>query len=243
MNEPLFLGIDTSTRWRSIGLINEQGLLASISVHTTQGHGKNLLSRIETLFSELNRSLDALRCVGIVNGPGSFTALRVGVATAQGLGLGLGIPVVPVGTHEAIVCGLPEVREQTALILVPARKGEVFAQLFVDKEGIGWQAKGVVNCIPVEELPEMVDKPGLLAGPALHLYGVELEALYEGRVPLAPIPGRHARGETVAEIARERLEKGTARDYPADKIEILYLQSHGALTIQERERIKQNAVR
>lgn len=238
MSAGLILGIDTSSAWGSLGLTDDAGLVSSRTLRVTEGHAKGLTRRIEGLLSEVGAKAGDLTAIGVVNGPGSFTALRVGVSYAQGLGMGLAIPVVPVRTHEAIVEGLPP-QAGRVLVLVPARKGEVFAQLFTHQHGIGWEASGVVDCRKLEDLLPLGEGATLAAGPAVDLYMNELDALFGSCLPLAPLSCRFSRGEVIAEVARRALQDGS-RTFPADRVDIVYLQSHGALTIAEREKGKRN---
>jgi tRNA threonylcarbamoyladenosine biosynthesis protein TsaB len=233
MARDLVLGIDTSTAWGGLALIDSRGLVSSTILRVSEGHAKGLSQRVETLLAESGALSQDLSAIGIVNGPGSFTALRVGVATAQGLGMALGIPVVPVGTLEAVAMGLPP-QSGEVMVLVPARKGEVFVQTFCQKPGIGWFASDVVDCLKLENLRIQRPETRLLAGPALEIYPEEMRAVFGDTVEWAPLAGRYARGETVAEIAWCRIAEGGV--YPAEKVEIRYLQSHGALTIVERSK-------
>ncbi len=234
----LILGIDTSTAWGSLGLTDEAGLVSSRTLRVSGGHARGLAIRIEGLLAEAEANAKDLAAIGVVNGPGSFTALRVGVSLAQGLGLGLSIPVVPIGTHAAIVEGLPPL-DGKVLVLVPARKGEVFAQSFRYQRGIGWAPDGVVNCRKLEEVLPLGEEATLVIGPALELYRNELKALFGSQLCLAPLPCLYLRGESVAELARRALQN-TAETFPAERVNILYLQPHGALTIAERERGKRD---
>jgi tRNA threonylcarbamoyladenosine biosynthesis protein TsaB len=238
MSSGLILGIDTSSSWGSLGLTDNAGLVSSRTLRVLEGHAKGLAVRIESLLSESGASAKDLTAIGVVNGPGSFTALRVGVSCAQGLGMGLDIPVVPVRTHDAIVESLPPM-EGKVLVLVPARKGEVFAQTFMLKRGIGWEPGGVVSCRKLEEIWPLGEGATLVTGPALELYTKELTALFGSHTPLSPRSCRFSRGEVVADLARRALCDGSG-PYPAERVGIMYLQSHGALTIEERERGKRD---
>ncbi len=238
MSSGLILGIDTSSAWGSLGLTDNTGLVSTWTLRVTEGHAKGLAMRIENLLAESGAKARDLTAIGVVHGPGSFTALRVGVSYAQGLGMGLGIPVVPVKTHDAIVAGLPAM-EGRVLVLVPARKNEVFAQSFTHLCGIGWEPSGVIDCRKLEDLMPLGEGIRLITGPALELYGNELSALFGARTLLAPLACRFSRGEVAAELARRALSDHSM-SYPAEKVSIVYLQSHGALTIEERERGKRD---
>lgn len=232
MTNRFYLGIDTSCGWTSFGLVDSQGILASSTLRARESRSQGFVGRLRSFLENCGVPLESLTGMGVIVGPGSFTALRVGVSSAQGLALGLGIPLVPIETHEAAIQSAPSTGSP-ALVIVPARKGEVFAQAFAFDPGIGWVSEDVIECIKTEGLPKVLENPGSIAGPGLAFYREEVEALFGDRVPVAPEGSWILRGEQVAIIARERLKAGTG-DFDPGKTAIRYLQSHGALTIEER---------
>lgn len=235
----LVLGIDTSSAWGSLGLIRGESLVASLTLRVAEGHGGGLAGRIDWLLREAAVDPKTLEAIGVVSGPGSFTALRVGVATAQGLGLALGVPVVSIGTLEALVSGLPESAGRV-LALAPARKGEVFAQVFQSDPVVGWLPCGVVSCAKLEELGREEPPADLVTGPAVDLHREELAAILGPGVRLGSVLARYPRGEVVARLALKRLTEGS-ESFPPEQVEIRYLQSHGALTIKERSKGNRHA--
>jgi len=229
---PIYLGIDTSCGWTSFGLVDSQGVVASQILRARESRSQGFVARLRSFLDGCGVGLESLAALGVVVGPGSFTALRVGVSSAQGLAMGLGIPLVPVETHEAAIRSVPFTASPT-LIIVPARKGEVFAQAFVHNPGIGWVSEDVIECLKVEGLPKVLENPAFIAGPGLAFYREEVAAIYGDRIPLAPEASWTLRGEQVALFARDR-QIGESTDFDPGATEIRYLQSHGALTIAER---------
>jgi tRNA threonylcarbamoyladenosine biosynthesis protein TsaB len=238
-SQGILLGIDTSSAWGSVGLLDERGLLASTTVRVSGGHARGLVSRVESLLDECGARTRDLRAIGVTQGPGSFTALRVGASCAQGLGMGLEIPVVPVPTHQAVVAGLPPL-PGPVLVLVSARRGEVFAGSFVHSTVRGWVPENGVRCVAVEDLPSVTARPVLVAGPGVFFHEEEVRAVYENTVVFAPSACSHIRGETLAQIAREKLRE-IPDGFPAERVVVDYLQSHGALTIEERKEGRSHA--
>lgn len=118
------LAIDTATSRVVVGLAGLDGDALGLSVWAAgQRHGEQLLPSIGRLLGETNIRRSRLRAIVVGTGPGAFTGLRVGLATAKGLAHGLNIPIIGVPTTDALraaaafVLGLPPDR---IVILLPA---------------------------------------------------------------------------------------------------------------------------
>ena len=98
------LVIDTATTHARIALGAADGtLLAERSWVAGYRHGEELLARLERLLADEGVALDALGGIVVGTGPGAFTGLRVGLATAKALAYARGIPIVGVPTGEALL--------------------------------------------------------------------------------------------------------------------------------------------
>ena len=147
----LTLGVDTTTELRSVALLGGGRLLSESASGLREGGSAALLSDIDGV---LRAGGVALRDVGLFAaaiGPGSFTGLRAGLATLKGLALTTGRPAVGVPTLHAIAYGARPARRLFALI--PAGRGEVFAQLLgVTKEGFVTEHEGPTHVPPARLL-------------------------------------------------------------------------------------------
>ncbi|MFH1143838.1 MAG: tRNA (adenosine(37)-N6)-threonylcarbamoyltransferase complex dimerization subunit type 1 TsaB [Candidatus Eisenbacteria bacterium] len=163
------LGIDTSDILGGVALARGERLLAEARGDTRAATSERILPQIERLLGDLGLGIGAIERIGVVLGPGSFTGVRVGLATAKGLAMGLGIPVVGISGIEARVhaVGAPG---HPVLILVSPRRGEVFC-------GAGlWDAQGYRSLLAEASRP--VDQGPAWVGEAVRA----AEAL--GRLPL-----------------------------------------------------------
>ena len=131
--ERLTLGVDTSTEKRSVALLRGGGLLAESVSELRAGGSASLLSDIERALASASVRLKDVGLFAAAVGPGSFTGLRSGLATIKGLALVLSKPVVGVPTLHAVAWGARPAERVVALI--PAGRGEVFAQLLGVDEG------------------------------------------------------------------------------------------------------------
>lgn len=135
----LVLAFDTATAWTVVGASRgddgpDAGYERGPAANGRPGHAKDLLALVRSALADIEADVAAVERIGVGVGPGSFTGLRIGVATGRGLAQATGIPVVPVSTLDALAWGpdaiLPPA--EPVLALVDARRGEVFAAAWVD---------------------------------------------------------------------------------------------------------------
>ncbi len=106
MKAPRILGIDSSGLTASVAVAEGDVLLAEYTIDYKKTHSQTLLPMLEELRRALDLELDSLDAIAVASGPGSFTGLRIGSATAKGLGLALKKPLVEVSTLEALAWNL-----------------------------------------------------------------------------------------------------------------------------------------
>lgn len=115
---PAILAIDTATAAVVIATGSPDGAVDGISTWTAgHRHGETLLPSIERFLGEQNIRRSRLTGIVVGTGPGAFTGLRVGIATAKGIAHGLGVPLVGVSTAEALLAASGVER---AVLLLPA---------------------------------------------------------------------------------------------------------------------------
>jgi tRNA threonylcarbamoyladenosine biosynthesis protein TsaB len=139
---PLILNLETATRMCSVALSENGKLLALKELGGEYTHAENLTLFIEDVFAQSQRRLKDLDAISVSKGPGSYTGLRIGVSTAKGLCYSLGIPLMGVGTLDALLLAfdpspaIPNGEEQAAVKcpMLDARRMEVYCALY-DSEG------------------------------------------------------------------------------------------------------------
>jgi tRNA threonylcarbamoyladenosine biosynthesis protein TsaB len=97
----MILGVDTSLSFMSVALLDGGSLLGGVVLEGKDSRNEKLLPAIDWLLRENGRTLSDLVLVAVTRGPGSFTGVRIALATVQGLGLALGIPICGFSTHQA----------------------------------------------------------------------------------------------------------------------------------------------
>ena len=122
------LGLETSEAWGGVALCQKQTGLGKVTLEEPLRHAEALLPALERLLAECGVEKEGIELVSVNRGPGSFTGLRIGIATAKGLCQSLGVPLVGVeGTaaYRARVAG-----EALVCVVIPCRLDLVYVQWF-----------------------------------------------------------------------------------------------------------------
>src|SRR5689334_6715133 len=98
----MLLAIDTSTTQTGLACYDERGLLGECIWQSGRDHSAQLLPQLSLLLRHLGRARDEISAVAVALGPGSWSGLRVGMSTAKGFALARGVPVIGVGTLDAL---------------------------------------------------------------------------------------------------------------------------------------------
>ena len=129
------LALDSSGTTASVALINEYITIGEITINAQsekrKTHSEILLPMIDQLFSFTGMDISNVDYIACTNGPGSFTGLRIGAATAKGLSRGIGKPVIAVPTLDAMAYNI--VISEPGFLIVPlmdARRSQVYTALY-----------------------------------------------------------------------------------------------------------------
>ena len=202
----LLLALDTATDKGSLALLEEDQLLGELPVETPGSFLVHLLPGLDTLLAQTGRRLKEVEAICVSQGPGNFTGLRLGLATAQGLGLALGCPLVPVPTLEVLAA--PFAGEPCPVaVLVDAKRQEVYFGRF-DCRGELPEPLGEPERLAAADLAARLTPPMLLAGPGLTPYEDLLTERLPPDVRLAPHSLRYPRAAQVGRLGLRRLARG-----------------------------------
>ena len=161
----IVLAIDTALETCSAAVVKDGRALAARSEPMARGHQERLAPLVAELMTEAGIGFDRIGRVGVTVGPGSFTGLRVGLAFAKGLGLALEVPVVGVGSLEAMAAGCGGY----AAAVIDARREQVYLQPF--RDGRPLQPPAALGLADSVDWLIGVDSagPGVLTGPGARL--------------------------------------------------------------------------
>lgn len=123
------LALDSSGLVASAALLDEESIIAEYTLNYKKTHSQTLLPMVDEIVKMTEFDLKEIDAIAIAAGPGSFTGLRIGSATAKGLGMALGKPLISVPTLEGLACNL----YGTDAVICPmmdARRKQVYTGLY-----------------------------------------------------------------------------------------------------------------
>jgi tRNA threonylcarbamoyladenosine biosynthesis protein TsaB len=129
----LILALDTTTRTGSVAVLQDDEVLAERSGDAALTHGQQLPGALMHALADAGARLEEVDLLAVAAGPGSFTGLRVGIASMQGIAFARGLKIVPVSTLDALAHETVRVRPSNQARLaswMDAQRGEVFAALY-----------------------------------------------------------------------------------------------------------------
>lgn len=191
----LTLAIDTATKVCSIALCRDQEVLAEYTINMGMTHSEGLLPQIEQLLNRCKVEKKSIELLAVSMGPGSFTGLRIGLATAEAMAYSWHCCLHGVDTLEALAYNIP----LEGILLSPvldAQKGNYYQALYK------WEASRLIKLAPVEVVSKdrLLEKikeqamPTLLLGECNKMAKLELPA----NVKLAHAALRMPKGSSVA---------------------------------------------
>ena len=127
----LILGIESSSLVASAALLSDEKLIAEYTVNNAMTHSQTLMPMIDAVLKSAGTEPEELDAIAISRGPGSFTGLRIGSATAKGMGLALNKPLVEVPTLAAMAYGLYGITDRIICPIMDARRSEVYSAAYV----------------------------------------------------------------------------------------------------------------
>lgn len=213
------LGLDSSGLVAGVAVAEDDILLAEYNVNYKKTHSQTLLPMLDEVRNMLELEIESIDAIAVASGPGSFTGLRIGSATAKGLGLALGKPLVEVPTLEGLAYNLWGARDLVCPLL-DARRGQVYTGIyeFVPTGNGSLQLKTVEpQCaVDISIVVERINRLGeLQSGRAVIFLGdgvdVYREKLVEQvKIPFsfAPAVNNRQRAGSIAALGAEYYRQG-----------------------------------
>ena len=222
------LGIDTSTPIGSVALIDGESLVAEHTLNIVKAHSSRLMPAIDTVLKWGDITAEELDGCAVGIGPGSFTGIRIGIATIKSLCYALDKPIIGVSTLEAIAYNL-RWTEGFICPILDARRNESYGAIF--RGGDEWQRLTDDWCLPIEAvlaeietrrslLPEEGGETGrarllqcTFVGDGLERYADAVRTALGEKIRFADAIFNAPRGATVAHLGAQRLKNGDSDNY------------------------------
>lgn len=238
----IIVGIDSSSIVASVAIIKDDDLIAEYTVNYKKTHSQTLLPMLDQVCKMSDLDINDIDAIAVAAGPGSFTGLRIGSATAKGIGLATGKPVVAVPTIEAMAynCILSD---DVICPLMDARRDQVYTGLFsfskVTTDGMSRKLETMLaSCaISIEELVEAVNATGkrvLFLGDGVPVHKQYLEEHIKVDYMYVPLNLDRQRASSVALLGKVKYEAGEYES-AAEHAPVYYRMSQA-----ERERMEKD---
>jgi tRNA threonylcarbamoyladenosine biosynthesis protein TsaB len=209
----LVLAVDTATPRASLALVRSGELLGEIRLSGEASHSSRVLPAVEFLLGSLDLGPQAVEGYAVSSGPGSFTGLRIGISTVQGMALASGRPCLAVSTLDLLAARIRGAAESLVAVMNAFRE-EVFACLY-DAEA---RPLGPPTVESPERLLSRVPSDAAFFGDGVTVYRDQIESACKDAV----FPERSLfLAGTLARLAEARLEAGEG--VPPDRLRPLYV--------------------
>ena len=123
------LGIDSSGMVASVAIVQDDVIIAEYTMNHKKTHSETLLPMIDEIVKTSETKLEELDAIAIAAGPGSFTGLRIGAATAKGLAMAVDKPIIPIKTCEGLAYNMWGA-EGLVCPIIDARRNQVYTGLY-----------------------------------------------------------------------------------------------------------------
>lgn len=200
------LGIETSTKTGSVAVMNRHRLVCQYTLSIEVTHSERLMATVDRVLKDARMSLKDISGFAVSIGPGSFTGLRVGIATVKGLAFATGLPVAAVPTLKALAWNL-YYSSYPICPLQDAKKKEFYAAVY-RFEGASLIQTMDERAISIAELSRMMTGSVVFTGEASVVFRSEIEGVFGTRAKFAPRSHCLPSAASVAEIGFNMIAEG-----------------------------------
>lgn len=218
------LALDSSGLVASVAVATEDVLLAEYTVNYKKTHSQTLLPMLDEVVKMIELDLKTIDAIAVAGGPGSFTGLRIGAATAKGLGLALDKPLVHIPTVDALAYNLYGCQCYICP-LMDARRNQVYTGIY-RFEGEKLKIIEPQSPMAVDEIARKLNELGgevIFLGDGVPVYAEVLETLMKVPFRFAPAHMNRQRAAAVAALAVRYVKEGkteTAAEHAPDYLRL-----------------------
>lgn len=220
----LLLAIESSGLVASVAIMSEDKLIGEYTTNFKKTHSQTLLPMLDEVVRMTGISLDDVDAIAVSGGPGSFTGLRIGAATAKGLGLALDKPLIHVPTVDALAYNLFGTN-QVICPIMDARRQQVYTGLYTF-EGDAFKVLCQQKAVGIEEIVQEINgmgSPVIFLGDGVAVYRDIIEKTIQVPCSFAPLHLNVQRAGALAALGKIYFEEGrleTADEHVPDYLRL-----------------------
>ena len=200
------LGIDTSTMAANVAVLEDDKLICEYTINTKKTHSQKLMPMIENMLKLSDIEVRDIDAIAICVGPGSFTGLRIGMATAKAMAHVNNIPLIGVNSLEILGANMDLCNKKICSIL-DAQRNQVYTCKYI-VEGNKIKALEEINIIPIDDLLEELSSTNeewVLVGEAVYKYKEKIQAISNITIPC---PSNNiTKASSLCVVARDKFEQ------------------------------------
>lgn len=203
------LGLDSSGLVASVAIVEDTELRGEYTINYKKTHSQTLLPMLDEVANMIELDLATIDAIAVAGGPGSFTGLRIGSATAKGLGLALKKPLVHVPTVDALAYNLVGHRDMVCP-LMDARRNQAYTGLYAF-DGNQMQVINQQCAVAIEEIIEKVNeqnRPVVFLGDGVPVFTSFIEEQCKVPYTFAPAHMNKQRAGAVAVLGMQMFGVG-----------------------------------
>lgn len=213
------LGIESSSLVASVAIVEDETTMAEYTVNFKKTHSQTLLPMIDEMVKLLEIDLSTVDAIAVSGGPGSFTGLRIGSATAKGLGLALHKPLIHVPTLDATAYNLYGT-EALICPIMDARRNQVYTGIYRFRES--FEIVHGQDAMDIDELMGILNsmgEPVIFLGDGVPVFRRRIGETLTVRALFAPAHVNRQRASAVAALGAVYFKEGkteTAMEHKPD---------------------------
>lgn len=210
------IALDSSGLAASAAILEDGTLIGEYNIQYKKTHSQTLLPMLDALKKIVELNLDTVDAIVLSKGPGSFTGLRIGSATAKGLGLAMGKPIIEIPTLDGLACNLYGT-DKLICPIMDARRGQVYTGIYEFVKGetlpVSYKLQNLLpQCaVAIEEIAghcNSFEREVIFLGDGVPVFEKQLAELMEVPYGFAPAHMNRQRAATFGILAEDYYREG-----------------------------------
>lgn len=210
------IALDSSGLVASVAVLEDGRLIGEYNIQYKKTHSQTLLPMMDALKQMVELQLDTIDAIALAAGPGSFTGLRIGSATAKGLGLALNKPIIEIPTLDGLACNLYGT-DKLVCPIMDARRNQVYTGIYEYRRAVIETVKYELCClleqcaVPIEEIAQQCNsykREVIFLGDGVPVFEQQLKELMQVPYGFAPAHMNRQRAAAFGILAEKYYKEG-----------------------------------